>query len=553
MVPVSVRRACAPCLTVLAAALALRAWPARAEADPVKARLVLFVSVDQMRYDYLTRFAPLYKAGLRRLLDRGAVFSNALYRHANTETGPGHSVLLSGRSPLHSGIVANTWYDALLKKDVNVVEDPAVSPVGGSGYGASPASFDGFTLGDMLKRRTPGSRVVGISLKDRSAILMAGPRADAAYWFDTGSGSFVTSTYYTKALPDWLTRWNARRLADAEKWRTWSRLLADEALYRQYAGPDDVKGEWDGVDTVFPHRVRGAPPAPAFYDDLRRTPFGDEILLDAALAAIGGHDLGADDDTDVLAVGFSSSDVIGHTYGPDSQEVMDEYLRLDVTLGRLFDEVDRRVGADRVIVGLSADHGVMPLVENLQAKGVPARRVKADEILVPVTRALDARFGAPNGLVARALVPDFYLDLDAIAARHLARHDVEAVIRQALMDTGLVQQVYTQDDLLGAPPAGDPYFPMMRRSFFQPRSPHVTVLLKQWEHLSDRPGGTGHGTPYEYDRHVPVVFAGPGVTAGTYAAACGPEDIAPTLAALLRVDYPRQDADRVLTEMMRAE
>src|SRR5262249_24817109 len=153
----------------------------------------------------------------------------------------------------------------------------------------------------------------------------------------------------------------------------WNRLLPDEALYRRYAGPDDVKGEWDGVDTVFPHRVRDAPPSPKFYDDLRRTPFGDELVLDAALEAMTAHQLGADEDPDVLAVGFSSGDVIGHTYGPDSQETMDEYLRLDQVIGRLLDEVDRRVGLDRVIVGLCADHGVMPLVEGLQARGLPAR------------------------------------------------------------------------------------------------------------------------------------------------------------------------------------
>jgi predicted AlkP superfamily pyrophosphatase or phosphodiesterase len=541
-------------LAALAAVLALRVWPGHEAGGSGSPRLVLFVSVDQMRYDYLTRFAPLFRGGFKTLLERGAVFSNALYRHANTETGPGHSVLLSGRSPSHSGIVANTWYDSVLGKEVNVVEDPAVSPMGGSGsgYGASPAHFVGFTLGDMLKKRSPGSRVVGISLKDRSAILMAGPRADAAYWFDTRVGAFVTSTYYVKTVPAWLAQWNDKRLPDAPEWRVWSRLRPDEGLYRQFAGPDDVKAEWDGKDTVFPHRVRGAPPAPAFYDDLRRTPAGDDILLDAALAAMNAHQLGQDDDTDLLAIGFSSSDVLGHTYGPDSQEEMDEFLRLDATLGRLLDEVDRRIGLDRVILGLSADHGVMPLVENLQARGLPARRVRPEDLLAPVTSALDARFGEAKALIARYLAPDFYFDLEAIARRGLARHEVEEVARRALLDTGLVEKVYTQEELLGDPPAGDAMFPIVRRSFYQPRSPHLAVVLKQWEYLSDRPGGTGHGTPWEYDRHVPVAFMGPGVKAGSYASECGPEDIAPTLAALLRLDYPRQDG-RVLTEMMRGE
>jgi predicted AlkP superfamily pyrophosphatase or phosphodiesterase len=537
-------------LAAAAAVLALGAWPEQRAAGAAAPRLVLFVSVDQMRYDYLTRFAPLYKGGLRRLIDHGAVFTNAHYRHGNTETGPGHSVLLSGRSPRHSGIVANQWYDEALRRDVNVVEDPVVSNFGGAGYAASPANFLGFTVGDVLKRRTPGSRVVGVALKDRSAILMAGPRADAAYWLSNSAGGFVSSTYYMAAPPEWLVRWNAKRLGEAPERRVWSRLLPDEGLYRQYAGPDDVKGEWDGVDTVFPHRVRDVPPSAAFYEDLRRTPFGDELVLEATLEAMAAHRLGADDDTDLLAVGFSSTDNIGHTYGPGSQEAMDEYLRLDVTLGRLFDEVDRRVGLDRVVFGLSADHGALPLVETLMAQGKPARRVRTEEILGPVTRALQARYGADNRLVARFMAPDFYLDLDELARRGLPRRDVEQAVEEALMGTGLVERVYTHERLMGDPPRDDPYFAPMRRSFFATRSPHVIVLLKQWMYLGDRPGGTGHGTPYEYDRHVPVVFMGPSVRAGAYAGACGPEDIAPTMGALLRLDYPMQDAERVLSEMM---
>ena len=540
-------------LAATAAVLALRTWPAHQASGSGAPRLVLFVAVDQMRYDYLTRFAPLYKGGFRTLLDRGAIFPKAFYPYANTETGPGHSVILSGRDPEHSGIIANQWFDPVLKREVNVVEDPAVTNTGGTGYGASPVSFLGFTVGDMLKRRSPGSRVVGISLKDRSAILMGGPRADAAYWFSSATGGFVTSTYYTKTAPPWLTQWNAKRMADSPGGRVWDRLRPDEALYRRYAGPDDVKGEWDGVDTVFPHHVRDAPPAARFYDDLRRTPFGDELLVDAALEAMTAHQLGADDDPDVLAVGFSSPDVIGHTYGPDSQEVMDEYLRLDVTFGRLLDEVDRRVGLDRVIVGLSADHGVQPLVEVLQAKGAAARRVRPDDLLVPVTRSLERRFGAANGLIARFMAPDFYLDLDAIRRNGFSRREVEEVAQQALLDTGFVQAVYTHESLLGDPPTGDPYFPMMRRSFFQPRSPHLMVLLKEGTYMSERPGGTGHGTPYEHDRNVPIVFMGAAVKRGTYPAPCRPEDIAPTLGVLLKLEYPMQDADRLLSEMLRTE
>src|SRR5580765_6139823 len=176
-----------------------------------KPKLVLVISVDQMRFDYLTRFGPLFKGGFRRLLDQGAVFSEAKYRHANTETGPGHAVILSGRHASHSGIVANTWYDPLLKKSINVVDDPVQQPVGGQGRGASPTNFIGFTVGDLLKRDSPQSKVVGVSMKDRSAILMAGRRGDAAYWFENEGGNFITSTYYMTTAPEWLKQWNARK------------------------------------------------------------------------------------------------------------------------------------------------------------------------------------------------------------------------------------------------------------------------------------------------------------------------------------------------------
>jgi predicted AlkP superfamily pyrophosphatase or phosphodiesterase len=543
-------------LAALAAAVALvsQGWSAyQAPPPPTPPRLVLFISVDQMRSDFLTRFDPLFKAGFRTLRDRGAVFSNARYRHANTETGPGHAVLLSGRSPSHSGIVANEWFDAALKRELNVVEDPAVATVGGAGRGASPANFSGFTVGDMLKLRTPGSRVVGVSVKDRSAILMAGPRADAAYWFDAGARGIVSSTYYMKTAPAWLTRLNARAMPDNFGMREWTRLLPDEALYRKYAGEDAIEGEWDRVHTTFPHRARGLPPSFDFYEDFRRSPFADEMVLDLALEAMAGHQLGADEDTDLLAVGFSAADSIGHTYGPDSQEVMDHFLRLDIMIGTLLEEVDRRIGLDRVIVGLSADHGALPLVEVLQARGVPARRAHPRTLEAAVSAAMDAQFGAGHGLVARFIPPDFYLDLAAVERRGLARRDVEAVVEKALLGTGLVEKVYTHERLLGDPPAGDPFFPFIRRSFFQPRSPHLIVVLKQWVYMGVRPGGTGHGTPHEYDRHVPVVFLARGVRPGTYPAACGPEDVAPTLAALLGLEYPLQDAERVLTEMMRAD
>src|SRR5262245_11433857 len=291
---------------------------------PSKPKLVLVLSIDQMRFDYLTRFAPLYKGGLKMLLDRGAVFTEANYRHSATETGPGHSVILSGRHPSHSGIVANDWYDSYLHRSINVVDDPVQAPVGGQGRGASPVNSLSFTLGDVLKSKNTQSHVVGVSLKDRSAVLMGGRRADAAYWYETAGGTFITSTYYMREAPNWLTRWNSRHVADEYAGQMWTRLLPDTSIYEKYAGPDKVDGEWDRKDTVFPHAIRGKPPERTFYDDFRRTPFADEMMLAFALETMMAHPLGEDSETDIFSIGFSATDVIGHTYGPDSQESMDQ-------------------------------------------------------------------------------------------------------------------------------------------------------------------------------------------------------------------------------------
>ena len=515
---------------------------------PLQPKLILVLSIDQMRIDYLSRLAPLYTGGLKRLNERGAVFNHAYYRHASTETGPGHSVLLSGRHPSHSGIVANEWWDPYLKKAINVVDDPFHPAVGGEGRSASPVNALSFTVGDVLKSRNASSRVVGVSLKDRSAILMAGRRGDAAYWYEVAGGNFITSTYYAKVSPPWLTRWNQLRVPDQYADKKWTRLLSDEQTYRKYAGADAIEGEWDRKDTVFPHAIRGNPPERLYYDDFRRTPFADEVTLSVALEAMKAHHLGQDADTDILAVGFSATDVIGHTYGPDSHEIMDQLLRLDGLLDKLFQEIDKSVGLSNTLVVLSADHGSLPLVENLRSQGIEARRASPALLRDAVQQAFDRRFPGARGLIAY-FATDIYLDEDVIRQHRLDRVDVERTAIEALMSTGLVEKVYTHADLMTTYSA-DLHMRLFQNAFFQPRSPHLNVLLKKYVYLSSQVGGTGHGTAHDYDRHIPIVFMGPTIKSGLYQEECGPEDIAPTLAHLLGLSYPREYDSRLLLEML---
>jgi len=534
------------CLLVLAAYLSSSVgFTQSTHAAP---KLVLVLSIDQMRFDYLTRFDSLYQGGLRTLLDRGSIFTNANYRHATTETGPGHSVILSGRHPSHSGIVANEWYDSYLDTAVNVVDDPAQTTIGGRGRAASPANANGFTVGDVLKARTPQSRVVGVSMKDRSAILMAGRRGDAAYWFENDGGNFITSSFYMASPPAWLTEWNRQRSADRFAGQQWTRLRNDVSLYDKYAGPDRVEGERDRNDMTFPHAIPAKPLQADYYVELRRTPFADQVTLEFALEAMKRHELGTDAYTDILAIGFSAADGVGHTYGSDSHEIMDQMLRLDIVLDSLFKNVESRIGLGNTVVVLTADHGARPLVEVLQSRGVAAKRVAPTVLQKAVTDALARKYPGVSGLISY-FATDFYFDEDILRRQNLDRKEVEQTAIAALMGTGLVERVYTHDDLMSTAKPSDPFFTLFQNAFYQPRSPHLNVLLKRDVYLTTSAGGTGHGTAYDFDRHVPVVFMASTLKPGRYAEASGPEDIAPTLARILGLNFPREPDARVLTEM----
>ncbi len=510
-------------------------------------KLVLVLVLDQMRYDYLPRFNDLYKGGLRRMIDQGAVFTNARYRHTVTETGPGHSVILSGRHPSNSGIIANAWWDSLLHIRLNVVDDPVQTTLGGRGRGVSPVNFIGFTVGDMLKLKNPASHVVGASFKDRSAVLPAGHRGDAAYWFEA-DGNFVTSTYYMPKAPDWLGKWNAERLADTYAGKKWERLLTDETIYEKYAGRDDQRGEYDNRDIVFPHVLPGTPPAPAYYAGLRNTPFADEVLLSFVLQVMKSHSLGQDEAADILAVGFSATDTVGHRYGPQSQEIMDQLLRLDRVLDELFQNIDRTVGLANTLVVATADHGVTPLAEVLQAKGVDARRLTRADADTAIRRTLQDKYpGVP--LIADLFMDvGLYLDEDVIRKNNLDLHEVEETAKKAILATGWFEAAYTKADLIDRRGARDPDFQLYVNSFFAPRSANVTFMPKKEVTFSTN--AAGHGTIHEDDRHVPIIFMGKGIKPGWYSEDCGPEDIAPTLGKILGLNYPKEFDARLLTEIL---
>ena len=534
------------------ALLGLCLLPLAAGATPPP-RLAVVITVDQMRADYLARFRPYFgEGGFRRLLEQGAVYQDCHYRYAVTKTAPGHATVLSGMTPAVHGIIANEWLDRGTFIQGNAVEDTAAPLVGlppranryqnavfAAKAGRSPRNFLGSTVGDWLKaRHGSASRVVGVADKDRSAILPAGRHPDGAYW--TEEGIFVTSTYYRAELPAWVRDFNARRNAAQHAGRTWDRLREKE-IYDRVQGPDDAAGEEtsSGLPATLPKQIgiQGQAPRGAFFSAFDRTPWNNELVADMAAQAIDAEQLGRDDTPDLLAVGFSQPDATGHAYGPDSHEVMDTYLRLDQTLAGLFRLLDEKVGPGRWVVVLTADHGIPPLPERVQAERGPdaAGRISGRELDDHVTAALDDAFGAlPDPLVwALRDNSNYHLHPQALAAKNLPPERVAGVLRAALLRHPAIQAAYTREQLMIVGPL-DEAGEMVRRSFHPARSGDVHFVEKPFFQI--RTQGTTHGTPHGYDTHVPLVWLGSGVKPGVHPERVGVDDLAPTLAALLGVE-----------------
>ncbi len=498
-------------------------------------RLVLLIAVDQFRYDYLTRFESEYRDGIRRLLTGGAVFTGARLEHYPTVTAVGHSTMLSGAIPTDSGIIGNDWYDRESGATVTSVSDSKVQVLGGgaAGSAASPHRLLVTTLGDELKLAQSGAaagvapKVIGVSLKDRAAILPAGRGADAAYWFDVTTGAFVSSSYYFPAIPGWVTAFNQRKPADGYAGKTWT--LAT------------------GTPTE-PHVLPAAPGAP-LYNAIFGSPFGNDLLLTLATEALDKEQLGQRGVTDLFTVSFSSNDSVGHKYGPDSPEVHDISVKTDATVGKLLAEVDRRVGLAHTLVMFTSDHGVAPVPEVLSARHMPGGRVEGTALFDSMQKALEERFGAGKWLLATAGTSP-YLNHALIAQKKLDPAEVRRVAADALRaaDGSHVARVYTRDQLLRAEVGDDAIARRVLRGFNAERSGDLEIILEPYWIRGAT--GTTHGTPYEYDAAIPLILMGPGIRPGRYPAHAALNDAAPTLAYLLDIQVPAAATGRVLLEAL---
>jgi len=521
--------ASAACQTTMPAAMQQSRTAAQATASTAlpSPSLIVLVTVDQLRGDYIDRFAPQLQGGLARLA-RGAWFTNAHHDHALTETAPGHATLLSGRFPRSTGIMAN-WAG---------VEDSSASLLGGSemvGIGASPRRFRGTTLVDWLKARYPASRALSVSMKDRGAILPIGRSRSDVYWYVT-DGRFTTSRYYRDSLPGWVSAFNARRLPQGMAGKAWPLLLAPGA----YSEPDSVPIERGGVNFLFPHSFPNDTVRTTI--EVRVSPWMDEITLDLALAGVNALSLGKGPGTDVLAVSLSATDLVGHAYGPDSREMHDNVLRLDRNLGAFFDSLFRMRDSSRIAIVLTGDHGMSTIPELVPKSVQPT----------PVRVNLPALAAGLAGIVAASGIDTSLIELD----QHMVLVDPTlAANRRAGVDSILdifaaqvralpgVARVDRMRDLLRGDTINDP---IVRRWVHQVPAVSNVELVITLAPFSIFSGIVAtHGSPYDSDSWVPIIFSGPWFAPGRYNERVRTVDLAPTLAEVAGVK-PAEKIDGVV-------
>ncbi|MFG0285358.1 MAG: alkaline phosphatase family protein [Phycisphaerales bacterium JB039] len=535
-------------------------------------RLILQITVDQLRGDMPSSVRDRWgDGGFRYLYEKGVVYENAHHRHANTETVVGHTTLATGADPADHGMVGNIWFDRELGRVVYNIEDERYALVGEGGGvdqdvemdptqkvagsdGRSPASILTTTFSDELALRTYGkAKIFGVSVKDRGAVPMAG-HAGKAYWFSKAEGAFVTSTYYYDACPRWVTEWNQRELPLTYAETNWE-LLHDRSTYT-YGDFDDMPWETNVGDygVVFPHPF-GKAESPMFTALLTVSPAGDELTLDFAKALIVGEELGQDEVPDYLSISFSSTDYIGHIFGPASLESEDNLLRLDKSLSDLFAFVDQQVGLEHTLIVLSADHGAAEAPAQLNEFGIDARVFEPDRLdKEQAIEAVKAKYGIAEELISEVDHPYVYLNHDILREHDLDADEVSRTIASVLTTFDGVAYAVPSIDLVEGKTPDTRLYRQILRNFNPKRSGDIYLVLEPHWFIADFDGLTvtsTHGSPWQYDTFVPVILAGNGLAPRTVFREVQTVDIALTLAKYLRIKAPSGATGAPLIEVLR--
>jgi len=543
-----------------------------ASAGPPEIRLVLQLTVDQLRGDLPLRHADRFgKGGFRYLLDEGVWYTNAQYRHANTETIVGHTSLATGTIPAMHGMVGNVWLDRdedalhynvedasyeLLSEGAGIDRSSEIDPTQrvATSQGRSPVSIVTSTFSDELASHYgDGAKVFAVSVKDRGAIPLAGS-AGKAFWFSKSAGEFVTSTYYYDRYPEWVTAWNRQGKPGQYAGKSWD-LLNPVETYR-FGEHDDQPWETDfpGYGRVFPHPW-GDASGKAFTTLLTVSPAGDELTLDFAKALVLAEGLGQDSVPDYLSISFSSTDYVGHLFGASSLEMEDNLLRLDQTLAALFAFVDDTVGLKHTLIVLSADHGGPEAPGYLASLGQDRHYVAA-ELVSPdrLNPLLEKKLGRRGRFVEAYYHPYLYLDRKAVATAKLSLAEAQQALAEILQELPEVNAAITAAAIEAGRLSGNPISRMVRANHFPKRSGDVYVVFRPQEFINDFDGivvAATHGTPWRYDRFVPIVFAGNRIEARRVSRPVTPYDIAVTLSNRLSVTAPSGAIGEPLAEIAR--
>lgn len=566
----AMRGSCAA-LLLWAPALSVPGPAAAQPVEPARPRLVLQITVDQLRGDLIERYATGFgEGGFRYLLDNGVVYVNAHHRHANTETIVGHATLATGTDPAVHGMVANVWFDRKAGTPRYNVQDDR-HPLIGKGAvdasteidptqraattdGRSPAAILTSTISDEIALAFgPSAKIFGVSVKDRGAIAMAG-HAGTAYWFSKSEGAFITSTFYRDAYPGWVSAWNEEEHPGRYAGTSWELLLSPESY--SFADADDQPWEIDfpGFGRTFPHPY--GPADGKYYTTLLTlSPAGDQLTLDFAKALVEAEGVGADDVTDYLAISFSSTDYVGHIFGPSSLESEDNIKRLDRTLAELLSFIDARVGLDQTLIVLSADHGAPEAPGYLGTLGIEARYFDFAEIdRQPAIEALRRDFGVAEELIESFSQPYVYLNREVIADRGLDPTVVETRVAEELATMPGIAYAVSSSALRAGQVASTSVSSAVLANFHPDRSGDIYVVFEPHWFVADFDGlrvASAHGSPWTYDTHVPVIVAGYGVTPVRVTRRVETVDVAPTIAAALRIKPPSGSLGDPLAEALR--
>lgn len=534
---------------LLAATLATSCATGPAPTAATKPKLVVFLVVDGLPQRQVTGYREqLAPDGFARFLDRGAWFPDAHYGHAFTVTAAGHATMLTGAYPHRTGIIGNEWRDIQTGENQYCTGDTSATYIGHKTNpldGTSPKNLKVETVGDVLRRASPASKVIGISGKDRGAILPAG-KTGVAYMYMGASGQFASTTHYMKEHPVWVTAFNAKKPADRYFKTEWKPLLPEAAYAKSIPDSQPWFGARGGKLPMLMGVAADETPGPAYYSALLRSPFADALSLEFARAAIAGEGLGKDDATDIISISLSGHDYVNHAYSAESRLSHDHLLQLDRLLQDFFRDLDATVGKDNYVAMLTADHGFMPAPEHSAAQGQASGRQSASQGIGRVNAGLEKKFGEAK-LVAFLSASALVLDRKLIAGRKLDFNAVAEEARALVQQEPGVAAAYTRAELESGSRAGAPFFDQMRKSWNRELSGDVQVALKPYWMFTSSSSTTTHGSPHAYDTNVPILVYGPKwVKAGRIDQRVEVVDIAPTLSRMLGVGVPSAAEGKVL-------